>query len=1131
MSDFEIISLSKKPVSAFHIQRHWVRSLILAFCLGMGGWLCAGPIALSRSQDAADDQAAWTIAEIAAKAQNTGDYEFAAEQWQKLLEKFPKVSLVGKAHFNLGVCQEKRGNYDLAVEQFGKAIPMLAGLDAEQQPLAYFYKAFCQFRVGQRLAALTDETSQKQANIELTTATRTFQELFEKYPQFENIDQALFFQGNAFELLKRSDDAIASYDRMLEKTNPNFQFEGLYFVGLLKQEQGKFAEAIDYFDRFRAKLKEQQKESHELLADVDFNKGRALMSVAAQKLNEADAVGAVENFKSAERIFANLVGSKASEEIGHESLFQQAYCLAKLDEQEKAGQAYEQVAAKSDSPFLAQALVNAGRCYLSADKLDKAVSAFQRATELDSPFAVEAASLLSRIYLDQNKFTEAFSLADGWIKKHPDSKMTPYLMYDRADAAFKIPARMAESPALFLSLVEKFPDHSTAPTALYGAAYAYVQLKKSTEAIETVERFAKSYPQNDLLPDVRELKADMLLSMSTNESDAEKEYDQLVLDYPDHEKQTRWLLRSAAAKFFQKKYQPTIDRLQPQLSKFSEPRQLAEAQYWIGASQFFLDQVPAAIANLEKSLAAGETWRSTDETMLTLAQAYLKNKQVDEAKKLIDRMQQELPDSSILERGYYYLGEYAYETEKYSDAFKNFEIVYTKFPESELLPNALYNAAWSKLKLNQAEESNLLFSRLIKEFPKHELAVKAQAGRGAAARKTGNTADSIKDLKQVVETTAPGAEKWQVMFELAMAQIESKAWADAATTLQALIKDDSESSRLDAYHYELAWVLHELDRVPESLEHFTAITKLTPVSKHAGEAFFHLGTEAYRIEDFKGAAAAFQKAIDLSEGEQGKVIREKGLYKLGWTNYKQGQFSAAHAAFNQQVEQFPSSSFAADGFFMRAESLFQQKKYGEAHQAFVAALPVVEGSETIDSKLVSLTHLHGAQAANQVKAFQSALDLATPLTTAEDANASYRADAWLEVGSALQGLNKASDAMQAWEKAKLGNDKTAVRASCLIGDHYFKEKQFETAISQFKEIQYRFGEATATPEIKNWVAYAHYEAARCYSVQASTAAEDQKAELINDAIRQFESLLEKYPDDRLAPQAKEQLGKLRKSPR
>jgi outer membrane protein assembly factor BamD (BamD/ComL family) len=124
-------------------------------------------------------------------------------------------------------------------------------------------------------------------------------------------------------------------------------------------------------------------------------------------------------------------------------------------------------------------------------------------------------------------------------------------------------------------------------------------------------------------------------------------------------------------------------------------------------------------------------------------------------------------------------------------------------------------------------------------------------------------------------------------------------------------------------------------------------------------------------------------------------------------------------------------------------------------------------------------------------------------------------------------LNRDNEAVQAWEKAKSGSDKTAVRARCLIGDHFFKLKQFEQAINEFKEIQYRYGNEDAAVEVKAWVAYAFYECARCYLVQASTLSDEEKVEPIKDAIRQFESLLKKYPDDRLAPEAKSQLEKLR----
>ena len=47
---------------------------------------------------------AQVIAQIAANAQNSEDYSIAARQWEKLLSQFPDSPLVGKAHYNAGVC-------------------------------------------------------------------------------------------------------------------------------------------------------------------------------------------------------------------------------------------------------------------------------------------------------------------------------------------------------------------------------------------------------------------------------------------------------------------------------------------------------------------------------------------------------------------------------------------------------------------------------------------------------------------------------------------------------------------------------------------------------------------------------------------------------------------------------------------------------------------------------------------------------------------------------------------------------------------------------------------------------------------------------------------------------------------
>ena len=90
-------------------------------------------------------------------------------------------------------------------------------------------------------------------------------------------------------------------------------------------------------------------------------------------------------------------------------------------------------------------------------------------------------------------------------------------------------------------------------------------------------------------------------------------------------------MQTAVAKFLQKKYQPTIDLLQPKLTRASRLRIAPKRCTGSARSQFHLDQFAPAAQSLQKSIDAGP-WRRGDETRLVLARALLATKQTAAAK-------------------------------------------------------------------------------------------------------------------------------------------------------------------------------------------------------------------------------------------------------------------------------------------------------------------------------------------------------------------------------------------------------------------------------------------------------------------------------------------------------------------
>ena len=76
------------------------------------------PLSAINAAPAQDESAAMKIAQTASAAQNSDDFEFAAEQWETLIKEYPTSKLIGKAHYNAGVCYLKLEQPTQAIPQF-----------------------------------------------------------------------------------------------------------------------------------------------------------------------------------------------------------------------------------------------------------------------------------------------------------------------------------------------------------------------------------------------------------------------------------------------------------------------------------------------------------------------------------------------------------------------------------------------------------------------------------------------------------------------------------------------------------------------------------------------------------------------------------------------------------------------------------------------------------------------------------------------------------------------------------------------------------------------------------------------------------------------------------------------------
>ena len=164
---------------------------VLLFIVALMGGLLI-PLRVTNALPVQDEPAAMKIAQTASAAQNGEDYGFAAEQWETLIEKYPTSKLIGKAHYNAGVCYLKLEQPTQAIPQFQASLQKLTDAETTKKPLAMLYLGFTQFQAGQKLAG--DSQSKESVQL-LSDAVKTFSDLLKETPKFENADQAFSFKA------------------------------------------------------------------------------------------------------------------------------------------------------------------------------------------------------------------------------------------------------------------------------------------------------------------------------------------------------------------------------------------------------------------------------------------------------------------------------------------------------------------------------------------------------------------------------------------------------------------------------------------------------------------------------------------------------------------------------------------------------------------------------------------------------------------------------------------------------------------------------------------------------------------------------------------------------------------------
>lgn len=1070
--------------------RNWQKGWIVIVALGLLLW--GGPaIGQEKKEPAKKPESspeAINLYADAANAQNKMAFDVAADQWQEFLTKFPKDPLAPKAQHYLGVCQLQLKRFDKAADAFAAVIKNHPGFDLlEDAYLNWAWSLYSQANPAEPKS--------------YATPLAAFNSLLEKYPKGKFADQGAYFQGECHYNQGQKKEAIAAYQRVVQNfEKSSLRTDALYALGVTREELSQFAEAGQSYDLFLKEFPE-----HALANEVRMRKAETLLQTS--KIAEAEqqfaAAAKLPNFASADH-----------------ALSRQAFCLTKLDRFVEAAALYAKlIETYPQSAYVADAQFSAGRCLYRAEKFAEATPWLQKVADSSSAEAAEAAHWLCRIQLKNKQPAAALALADKALPKASQSAFLVPLQMDRADALYELPEQRAAANEAYAKIAADHPKHELAPQALYNVAFAGLEARKFDATLGQAATFLSAYPQHRLAPDVLYVQAECQLQLGKY-PEAERTYRDLLAKHATHTDAETWRVRLGLSSFLQKKYAETVTAVGALLPMLKGPDAIAEANYLIGASEFYLDHFDRAAAALQASLKANEKWRQADETWLLLSRAQRRLNQAAEAKISVETVLKNFPQSKQLDQAHYRLGEYATAAEDFAGAVTHYETVLAKFPDSPFAPYALYGQGWSRLKLKQFAPAVESFTTLLDKSPQHALAAETRFARALARRQLNDFQNAAADLAEFLKTNPTGAQKSAALYERGLAEVGLKNLPAAVVTFSSILKDDPKYADSDKVLYELAWAHKSQNQAAEAVAQFGKLAAEFPQSPLAAEANFHVGEDRYERKQYDDATKAYQAARQLApQGE----IGEKAAYKLGWTYFQLKQYQLSLEQFAAQVSGFPTGALAADGQFMKGECLFRQEKYAEALTEFQAA----RKSDKLAESMRTLVLLHAGQAASQLKQWPVATELLSELAQ-KFPDSPYLAEAHYELGFAKHNSGQSDQALKDYEVAATkSRDAVGARARFMMGELHFEKKSYDDAIRQFQRVLFGYGGDNAPPDVKNWQARSAFEAARCYEVQASSATDAAKKKTaIGEARKLYQQLVERHAQHELVADAKKRLAML-----
>ena len=969
-------------------------------------------------------------------------FEMAAAEADSFLKQYPRHERANHARYRLASAL-------FEMEQFERAVPHFRRLLAVKR---FEFEAESCFRLGQ--AEL--ELERYDAAAEAFRSTLALGKEYLKEPALFLLGEAAFRKGD-------SETARKQYQALLAQAKESsYAKDARYGLAWCEYRLQRYEAAIEAIDQFRRHHRGDPQEP-----ELRFLKGECHL--------------VTERYREALQAYAQVEDGPFRDA----ALRGAGFAHARLQQHAAAATSFAQLLKEvPQSRFAREAALQGGIQHLKAGNPQAAIRI------LSTPSQTADAELLywrSKALAEVDDKEGALKDLDLALKQDPDDELRERCQVARGDLLFDLGRTTAATRAY---------GSSKTDYALHSAAVASLNDGRHDDALQMATHFLKQYPDSPYVGETHLVMGECLLA-AKKYAEATRHFDSAVAATGGKKLKGRALARLSWCKFLQDDLAGASEGF-AQVAKAGEPADRPEALFMLGRSleslgnvtnaarawKLFLKEYPndprradvllglsriepgaEGAAHLEELLAQHADHAGAPEALFGLSERLVKEGQRERAAKTYRRLLEQFPKHALATPARYGLAWCLYEERQYDQATEQLRAFLSNGGlELEQRAAALELLIWSEKAAGRATTASAAFDQLLQCCSDEQrLTAAAQAVTEALA-----AADRKADADAV----------WKRLAENG----SSKELAVTACIEQAYLQLD----------------MGKLDEAERKLE---AARRLARPGKQLAEASFFLAEALFDAEEFGRAGPLYE----LAAGQEGWEMRDRALYKLGFTRMRSEDLEGAADAFDRLTQSHRESPLYGESLFLQGEMLYRLGRF-DAAITRLQTLRRDAPDHDVTQKAIFRLGLCFCRTEQWPEGEQALTELVRRFPKFEQL-----AEAELWRGRALVARGNDRSARQAFERViALERGVLAARARIELGRMHYAAGDSEKALSEFLKVAVLHGTEAEVSE-------SLFLAGLCL-------------EKIGDHLHarsQYQEIVQRYPSSPFAEKARRRIEELK----